>query len=384
MRTAYKCRAYPDPEQASVLNRTFGCIRVAWNRTLAWRQARYRAEQASTSYAQASAYLTAMKADGDLGWLNEVSSVPLQQAIRHQQAAFASFFAGRARYPRYKSRSGRQCAEYTRSGFRYRDGQLFLAKTGTPLAFAWSWPHIDPASLDPTTVTVSRDPCGRWYVSFAVDVPTPAPLAAAGAVVGVDLGIKHFAVTSDGKKIPNPRSLARRERSLARYQRRLARCQKGSANRAKARAKVARAHRKVRASRSNFLHRTSARLVRDHDVIVIEDLAVKNMLRNHSLAKAIADSSWGEFRRQLEYKAARAGRQLVVIGRFYPSSKTCPACGTRHDRDVNAAKNILAAGLAVSACGADVRHPGYPRVRSAVKQEPRPARAGIPVPQGGE
>jgi putative transposase len=403
MRTAYKCRAYPNPEQASVLNRTFGCIRVAWNCTLAWRQARYRDGQASTSYAQASAYLTAMKGTEELRWLNEVPSVPLQQAIRHQQAAFASFFAGCASYPRYKSRNGRQSAEYTRSGFRYRDGQLFLAKTGTPLAFAWSWPDVDPASLDPTTVTISRDPCGRWYVSFAVEVPEPAPLPAAGAVVGVDLGIKDFAVTSDGQKIANPRRLARRERSLARYQRRLARCQEGSANRAKARAKVARAHRKVRASRADFLHRTSTRLVRDHDVIVIEDLAIKNMVRNHSLAKAISDCGWGEFRRQLQYKAPRAGRQLIVTGRFYPSSKTCsecghllaelplstrawqcPSCGTRHDRDVNAAKNILAAGLAVSACGADVRHPGSPGVRSAVKQAPRRATAGIPVPQGGE
>ena len=401
MRTAYKCRAYPSPEQASVLNRTFGCVRVAWNRTLAWRQARYRDEHAGTSYAQASAYLTAMKAEADLSWLGEVSSVPLQQAIRHQQAAFASFFAGRAAYPRYKSRGGRQSAEYTRSGFRYRDGQLFLAKTGTPLAFTWSWPDTDPASLDPSTGTVSRDPCGRWYVSFAVEVPDPAPLPAA-AVVGVDLGIKDFAVTSDGKKIRNPHSLARRERSLARYQRRLARCQKGSANRAKAKAKVARAHRKVRASRADFLHRTSARLVRDHDVIVIEDLAIKNMVRNHSLANAISDCGWGTFRRMLEYKAARAGRHLIVTGRFYPSSKTCsacghllaelslstrawqcPSCGTRHDRDVNAAKNILAAGLAVTACGADVRHPGTSWVRSAVKQEPRPVRAGIPVFQGG-
>jgi putative transposase len=403
MRTAYKCRAYPNPEQASVLNRTFGCVRVAWNRTLAWRQARYRDEQTPTSYTQASAYLTTMKATEDLGWLNEVSSVPLQQALRHQQAAFAGFFAGRARYPRYKSRTGRQCAEYTRSGFRYRDGQLFLAKTSKPLAFTWSWPDVDPASIDPTTVTVSRDPCGRWYVSLSVDVPAPAPLPAAGAMVGVDLGIKHFAVTSDGKKIANPRRLARRERSLARYQRRLARCQNGSANRAKAKAKVARAHRKVRASRADFLHCTSARLVRDHDVIVIEDLNVSGMVRNHSLAKAIADSGWGEFRRQIQYKAARAGRRLIVIDRFYPSSKTCSecghlladlplstrawncsACGTRHDRDVNAAKNILAAGLAVSACGADVRHPGTSRVPSAVKQEPRRATAGIPVPQGGE
>ena len=327
MRTAYKCRAYPAPGQARVLNRTFGCVRVVWNRTLAWRHQRYHAEQVKTNFTQANAYLTAMKATGDLAWLNEVSSVPLQQAIRHQQVAYTNFFAKRARYPRFKSRTGRQSAEYTRSGFRYRDGRLFLAKMGTPLAFTWSWPGIDPASIDPSTVTVSRDPCGRWYVSFAVEVAEPEQLPATGAVARVDLGIKDFAVTSGGEKIANPRTLARRARALARYQRRLARCQRGSANRAKAKAKVARAHRKVRASRADFLHRTSTALVRDHDVIVIEDLAVRNMVRNRSLAKAISDCGWGTFRQMIEYKTARAGRHLIMIDRWYPSSKTCSACG---------------------------------------------------------
>lgn len=146
---AYKCRAYPDAEQVSVLNRTFGCVRYVWNRTLAWRHARYHGEQVKTNFTQANAYLTAMKATEDLAWLNEVSSVPLQQAIRHQQVAYTSFFAKRARYPRYKSRTGRQSAEYTRSGFRYRDGQLFLAKMDTPLVFVWSWPDIDPAGIGP-------------------------------------------------------------------------------------------------------------------------------------------------------------------------------------------------------------------------------------------
>src|SRR5271166_3818034 len=240
VRTAYKCRAYPDPVQASVLNRTFGCVRVVWNQTLAWRHQRYHAEKAGTNFTQANAYLTAMKTGTGLAWLNEVSSVPPQQAIRHQQAAYTAFFAKRARYPRFKSRNGRQSAEYTRSGFRYRNGRLHLAKMDTPLAFTWSWPDVDPASIDPTTVTVSRDPCGRWYVWFAVDVPGPDPFPAAGRVAGVDLGIKDFAVTSDGQRIPNPRHLERKARNLARYQRRMARCQQGSANRAKARAKVAR------------------------------------------------------------------------------------------------------------------------------------------------
>ena len=164
MRTAYKCRAYPDPEQAHVLNRTFGCVGVVWNQTLAWRRQRYQADKTGTTFAQASAYLTALKAIEEFTWLNEVSSVPLQQAIRHQQAAYAAFFARRARYPRFKSRNGRQSAEYTRSGFRWRDGALFLAKMGTPLAFTWSWPEVDPAAVDPSTVTVSRDPCGRRVI----------------------------------------------------------------------------------------------------------------------------------------------------------------------------------------------------------------------------
>ncbi|MBN6052989.1 transposase [Nonomuraea sp. RK-328] len=397
MRTAYKCRAYPTPEQVGVLNRTFGCVRVVWNRTLTWRRDRYRSERAKIGFVQANAYLTAMKATDELAWLNEVSSVPLQQAIRHQQAAFTNFFAGRARHPRYKSRTGRQSAEYTRSGFRYRDGRLLLAKMDTPLAFTWSWPGVDPASVDPTTVTVSRDPCGRWYVSFAVDAVEPDRLPPAGAVVAVDLGVTDFAVTSDGEKIPNPRHLAKRERNLARYQRRQARKVKGSSNHRKARAKVARAHRKVRVSRTDFLHKTSTRLIRDHDVIVIEDLAVTNMVRNRTLAKAISDCGWGAFRRMLEYKTTRHGRHLIVVDRWLPSSKTCsacghllerlslsirtwqcPSCGTRHDRDVNAAKNILAAGLAVSACGGDVRHSGSTRMQSPVKQEPRPAKVGIP------
>jgi putative transposase len=382
--------------------RTFGCVRVAWNRTLAARHERYAAGGKGTSYAQTDRALTAMKRDPGLAFLNEVSSVPLQQALRHQHAAFQAFFAGRARYPRFKSRYGKQSATYTRSAFRMKDGQLWLAKADGPLSFTWTWPGVDVTTLDPRSVTVAREPCGRWYVTFQVDEPNPVPLPATGRSVGVDLGVKDFAVTSAGERIANPRHLARKARNLAHYQRRLARCQQGSANRAKAAAKVARAHRKVRASRADFLHRASTRLARDSDVIVIEDLAIRNMVRNRRLARAISDCGWGEFRRQLEYKAARAGRRLIVIDRWYPSSKTCsacghllaslnlstrawqcPSCGTRHDRDINAAKNILAAGLAVSACGADVRHSGSLRVRSAVKQEPQPVTAGIPSSRAG-
>jgi putative transposase len=409
VRTAYRCRAYPDQAQQQVLARTFGCVRVVWNRTLAERQRRWQHEHRGTTYAQTDAALTVLKKDPELAWLNEVSCVPLQQALRHQHQAFRAFFGQRARYPRFKSRHGRQCAHYTRSAFSMRGGELRLAKTPGPLAFAWSWPAVDPATLSPTMVIVSRDPDGRWYLTFAVDASDPEPLPPAGRSAGIDLGVTSFFVTSHGERIANPRHLQRRARNLARYQRRLARCQRGSANRAKARAKVARAHRKVRYARADFLHRTTTQLVRGHDLIAIEDLNVSGMVRNRCLARAISDCGWGEFRRQLEYKCERAGRCLVVIGRWYPSSKTCSACGflladlplqvrawrcpscrARHDRDLNAAKNILAAGLAAArgnpgdACGADVRHLETPPVQSAVKQEPRLARAGIPVLQGEE
>jgi putative transposase len=403
VKTAYRCRAYPGEQQQQMLNRTFGCIRVVWNQTLAARHARWQADRISTSYAQADTALTLMKKDPDLAFLNEVSSVPLQQALRHQHQAFTAFFARRARYPRFKSRRGRQAAHYTRSAFTMRGGELRLAKTAGPLRFTWSWPNANVAALDPTMVVVSREPDGRWYVTFAIDTHAPEPLESAGHAVGVDLGVMDLAVTSDGEKIANPGHLARKARNLARYQRRLARCRKGSANRAKAAAKVARAHRKVRHARQDYLHRASTRLVRENDVIVIEDLNVSGMVRNRRLARAISDCGWGEFRRQLAYKCERYGRDLVVIDRWYPSSKTCsacghllaglslgtrqwtcPSCGARHDRDLNAAKNILAAGQAVTACGAGVRHSGTSRVRPAVKQEPRPVTAGILVPQGGE
>ena len=409
MRTAYRCRAYPDQGQQAVLNRTFGCIRVVWNRTLAERYRRWHADRTGLSYAQSDRALTAMKKDPDLAFLSAVSCVPLQQTLRHQHQAFAAFFAERARYPRFKSRRSRQSAHYTRSVFTMRAGVLQLAKMSMPLRFVWSWPDADVTALDPAMVIVSREPDGRWYVTFTIDTDDPEPLPQADHAVGVDLGVTDFAATSDGDKIANPRHLDRKARNLARYQRRLARCQKGSANRAKAAAKLARAHRKVRNARRDFLHRASARLVRQNDVIVIEDLNVAGMVRNRHLARAIADCGWGEFRRQLEYKCQRYGRRLVVIDRWYPSSKTCsacehllvglslstrqwqcPSCGTRHDRDINAAKNILAAGRAVArgspgdACGADVRHSGSSRARSAVKQELQPVTTGIPVLQGGE
>lgn len=365
MRTAFKCRAYPTPEQVSLLNRTFGCIRVVWNRTLAARHARYHSGGGSTSYAETDRQLTAMKSDPGTAWLTEVSSVPLQQALRHQHTAFTAFFAKRARYPRYKSRTGKQSASFTRSAFRMKGASLWLAKTDAPMRYVWSWPGIDPAGVDPTMVTVSRDPDGRWFVTFAVDVEAPVAPDPTGEVVGVDLGLKDFAVLSTGERIGHPRHMEQRERRLKRYQRQLARKQRGSANRAKAKQKVARVHSRVRDARRDFLHKASTDIVRRFDAIAVEDLAPSNMIKNRKVSKAISQTGWAEFRTLLTYKAHRDGRHLAVVDRWFPSSKTCstcghllaslslgtrhwtcPDCGTRHDRDINAAKNlVVAAGL---------------------------------------
>ena len=207
-----------------MLARTFGCVRVVWNRTLATRHARWRLEGKGTSYAESDRALTAMKKDPDLVFLNEVSCVPLQQALRHQHKAFTAFFARRARYPRFKSRRSRQSAHYTRSAFIMRGGELRLAKMAGPVRFVWSWPDADVTALDPAMVIVSREPDGRWYVTFTIDTNAPEPLQETGRLVGVDLGVKDFAVTSAGDRIANPRHLERKARSLARYQRRMARC----------------------------------------------------------------------------------------------------------------------------------------------------------------
>lgn len=401
MRRAYRVRAYPDEAQEAILNRTLGCVRLVWNKTLADRQRRYAIEHTSTSYKQTGATLTDWKRSDDLAFLNEVSSVPLQQTLRHQHAAFQNFFKGRARYPKFKSRNGKQSAHYARSAFRMKPDGLWLAKTKGPLRVAWSW-DTEMTDLDPTMVVVSREPDGRWFVTLCVDLPDPEPDTPAGNSVGVDLGITDFATLSTGEKIANPRHLARHERGLRRQQRRLSRMKRGSNNRAKQRIKVARKHSRVRDARRDFLHKTSTRLVRDNDVVAVEDLNVSGMVRNRSLAKSISDVGWGEFRTMLAYKAEQSGKRLAVIDRWYPSSKTCsacghllatislgtrqwtcPGCGTRHDRDINAAKNILvAAGLAETqnACGADVRPVGVTLRRSAVKQETSGVSPGIPCP----
>jgi putative transposase len=387
-----------------MLARTFGCVRLVWNQILAARHRLYHAEGKSLSYAASDATLTALKRDPEFAFLSEVSSVPLQQALRHQHKAFGAFFAGRARYPRFKSRRGRQSATYTRSAFSMRGGMLRLAKTNAALRYVWTWLDINPDSLDPTSVTVAKDPAGRWFVTFHVDAPDPVPIPATRQQVGLDLGLTDLAVLSNGEKIPHPKDWERHEKRLRRYQRRLARCQTGSHNRVKAAMKVARAHAQVADARQDFLHKASTGLVCRFDVIAVEDLNVAGMVRNRRLARAIACTGWAQFRSMLEYKAKRCGRQIIAVDRWYPTSKTCsacghlladlslgtrhwacPACGTRHDRDVNAAKNILAAGLAAGAgdgadaCGGTVRRAGATRTLVPVKQEPLGMSPGISV-----
>jgi putative transposase len=325
VKRAYKYRFYPTPEQAADLSRTFGCVRKVYNLALEARTAAWCQRQERVTYLQCSALLTRWKRSDDLAFLAEVSSVPLQQALRHLQSAFARFWDGQARYPRFKSRKkSRAAAEYTRSGFRYRDGQLHLAKMTGPLAVVWSRPLPDGA--EPSTVTVSRDPAGRWFVALLCACAVQ-PYPASDTVVGVDAGITSLATLSTGEKIANPRHERRDRARLALAQRRMARTQQGSANRDKARLKVARVHARIAGRRKDFLHKLSTRLVRDNQAVVIEDLTVRNMTRNHHLARAISDAAWRDMRAMLAYKCEWYGRDLIVTGRWYPSSKTCSGCG---------------------------------------------------------
>jgi putative transposase len=372
VKRAYRYRFTPTPAQEAELRRTFGCVRKVYNLVLEARTAAWCREQRRVSYAQTSALLTGWKKTEELAFLNEVSSVPLQQGLRHLQTAFASFFEKRAKYPRFKSRKrGKASAEYTRSAFRWRDGRLTLAKMTEPLAVVWSRPL--PEGAEPSTVTVSLDPAGRWHVSILVET-TVEHLPPVDAWVGVDAGLTSLLTLSTGEKIVNPRHERRDRERLAKAQRALARKKKGGSNRTKARIAVARVHARIADRRRDLLHKLSTRLVRENQVVVIEDLTVRNMIKNRRLARTISDAGWSTFRQMLEYKADWYGREVVAVDRWFPSTKTCsacghlldrlplgvrawtcPGCGTVHDRDVNASRNVLAAGRAVTACGAGVR-----------------------------
>ena len=370
VKRAYRFRFYPSPEQEVTLARTFGCARFAYNHMLRLRTDAWFKEQKRVGYHETSAALTLLKKQPEFAWLNEVSSVPVQQALRHLQTAFSNFFAKRTQYPAFRSKHDRQSAEYTTSAFKWDGKALKLAKMDAPLAIRFS--RTLPRGAKPTTVTASRDSAGRYFVSMLCDDVVAAKPEVAGKV-GIDLGLTHFAILSTGEKIAAPNTFRKNETKLARLQRRLAKKQQGSRNRAKAKLKVARLHARTADTRRDFLHKLSTRLVNENQVIAVESLSVANMQKNRCLAKSIGDAGWSEFVRQLEYKSLWYGRTLVGIDRWYPSSKrcsecghtvarmplkvrqwTCPECGSIHDRDVNAARNVLAAGLAVSALGESV------------------------------
>ncbi|MGW2078557.1 RNA-guided endonuclease InsQ/TnpB family protein [Streptomyces sp. NPDC001939] len=384
MQLRYAFRLYPESGQRLALGRAFGCARVVFNDAV---RARKDAHAAGLPYPKAAelsqTLITQAKRTVERSWLGEVSSVVLQQSLRDVEAAYKAFFASlkgerkgaRVGAPRFKSRKdSRQSIRFTANA-RWSitpGGRLNLPKIGEVRV---KWSRTLP--VVPSSVTVIKDSAGRYFASFVIDTDPAADAArmpATDQAIGIDLGLIHFAVLSDGTKIDSPRFLRRAEKKLKKAGRELSRKQKGSKNRARARLKVARAHAQVADARKEFHHQFSTRLIRENQAIAVEDLSVKGLARS-KLAKSVHDAGWSQFVTMLAYKAARYGRTFVKIGRFEPTSQvcstcghrdgskplhvrewTCPACGTRHDRDVNAAKNVkAAAGLAVTACGAKVR-----------------------------
>ena len=385
---AYKFRFYPTDEQAKNLARTFGCARYVYNWALRLRSDAYYKEQKRIGYHESSTELTKLKQRDDHQWLNDVSSVPTQQALRHLDRAFRNFFEGRANYPTFKKKRGMQAAEYTTSAFKWDGQSLTLARMDAPLDIHWS--RSLPQGTKLTTVTVSKDKANRYFVSMLVEEDIK-PLPVVNKQIGLDLGLKSMVITSDGHTHGNPKFFAKDEKKLAKAERRKAKKKKGSKNRAKACLKVARLHARIADRRRDYQHKLSTQIIRENQIVCVESLQVKNLLKNHKLAKAIADVGWGEFVRQLEYKAAWYGRAFIKIDKFYPSSKrcfdcghildslsldirawTCPECGAQHDRDINAAKNILAAGLAAADCGEMIR-PGRAKARTGTS--PRNSKA---------
>jgi putative transposase len=372
MEKAFKYRFYPTTEQESLLRRTMGCVRLVYNKALAARTEAWYERQERVDYVETSSMLTCWKQQEELDFLNEVSSVPLQQGLRHLQKAFTNFWAQRAQYPNFKKKRNGGSAEFTKSAFRWKQGQVFLAKCTEPLRIRWS--RNIPEGSHPLMITVKLDARGRWFVSLLVDDLTVKPLPKTDKSIGLDVGRTSLMATSDGNKIANPKHFKRLRQKLKRVQKVLSRKQKGSNNRHKAQQQVAKVHAQITDARQDFLQKLTTQLVRDNQTIVVEDLALETRVKNDKLALPIGDASWCELIRQLAYKCEWYGRELIKIDRGFPSSKRCgncghlvekmplnvrewkcPKCGMNHDRDLNAAQNILAAGLAVSVCGANVR-----------------------------
>lgn len=357
---AYKYRIFPTDEQKKQLAQTFGCVRLTFNtmldvRTKAWQQDKHR-----LSYHDTAKMLTELKKQEDRIFLNDVSSVCLQQALRNLETAFRNFFAGRAKYPTFKKAKSHQSARYANNAFKFADGKITLARQIEPLEISWSRPLPDDAKIN--SITISKDTVDRYFVSIHFETDWK-PLEDIQTSVGIDVGIKTLAVLSNGEKLENPKFLQSAEKKIKRLQRRLSKKQKGSNNRQKAKLKLAKAHAKVSDKRADYIHKFTTKTIRENQIIVVEGLSVANMLKNHCLAKSMANASWGEMFRQLEYKATWNGRKYLELDRFFPSSKICsscshllvklplsvrewdcPNCSTHHDRDFNAAKNIEIAG----------------------------------------
>ncbi len=374
IQSAYKFRFYPNASQRKQLAVEFGNARFVWNRCLDLRSKAWDANKTRHNYVSLNRQVTDWKR-GEFPWLGDSASCTLTQVLIDQDKAFKNFFDKRGQYPKFKSRYDRQAVRYQLDQRQiertYQAGEtLKLPKLGV-LNIRWSQV---PAGT-PKMATVSKTPDGRYFVGFACEVEV-YPLPLTGHAIGLDLGVKDVVVSSDGWKSGNPRHLKSQLKHLKRQQRFLARKQKGSNRRRRQRQKVARLHARVAAMRQDFLHKTTTMLVRRADVIALEDLHVKGMLKNHHLAGAIADVGMGEFRRQIEYKAAWTGRTVIIVDRWAPTSKTCgvcgsyqqkmplsvrewtcPDCGTRHDRDVNAANVILQLATAGNA-GTDARGGG--------------------------
>jgi putative transposase len=379
VRLRYNYRLYPTPGQQQALARAFGCARLVFNDGLSARQQAHAVGLPYITNAELSARLTAAKATPERAWLSDVSAVVLQQALADLNVAYENFFASLKGHrkgpkigpPRFRSRKDRRQTIRFIANARFKilpGGKLRLPKIGD-VPVRWS----RPLPCEPSSVTVIKDPAGRYFASFVIS-DEPDVLPATEPVIGIDLGLKHFAVLSDGQKISSPRFLRRAEKNLKRRQRDLSRKEKGSRNRDKARLKVARAHARVADARRDFHHQLSTALIRDNQAVAVEDLAVKGLARTW-LAKSVHDAGWSGFVGMLEYKARLYGRTFIRIGRFEPTSRTCsacgikdgpkplhvrewtcPSCGTRLDRDINAAVNVArAAGLAVTACRAQVR-----------------------------